>query len=98
MTGVIDECETTFEHHMKVTREWEAPRVTQALHRGAVERRSRQLGHRRSTTDLNRDDVRLTQGGEPTFVSIDDRDGAEWNTEALGPTKRLLVGRPAGAS
>ncbi len=30
-------------------------------------------------------------GGEPTFVSIDDRDGAEWNTAALGPTKRLLA-------
>ena len=27
-------------------------------------------------------------GGEPTFVSVDDRDGAEWNTAALGPTKR----------
>ena len=27
-------------------------------------------------------------GGEPTFVSVDDRDGAEWNTEAMGPDKR----------
>ena len=30
-------------------------------------------------------------GGEPTFVSIDDRDGAEWNTAAVGPTKRELA-------
>ncbi len=30
-------------------------------------------------------------GGEPTFVSMDDRDGAEWNTIAQGPTKRNLA-------
>ena len=30
-------------------------------------------------------------GGEPTFVSVDDPDGAEWNTAALGPDKRRLA-------
>ena len=37
-------------------------------------------------------DVRLTMGGEPTFVSIDDMDGAEWNAAALGEEKRELAG------
>jgi len=32
-------------------------------------------------------DVRLTMGGEPTFVSIDDMESAQWNTAALGSHK-----------
>jgi len=87
VTGAIDECETTFEHHMQVTRVWEAPRVTKPYTDEqwlAIE----SLGHE-IDADLQDMDVRLTQGGEPTFVAVDDPDGAEWNTDALGPTKRL---------
>ncbi len=45
--------------------------------------------------DLQKQDVRLTQGGEPTFVSIDDMDGPEWNTLAHGEKKRELAGKLA---
>ena len=55
----------------------------------------------RSTRDLVANDVRLTQGGEPTFVSIDDMDGPEWNYTALSPKKRelgeILIKRLQGA-
>ena len=88
VSGAIDDCETTFEHSMSVTRVWEAPRVTLPYTEeqwATID----QLGHQ-VDADLRRNDVRLTQGGEPTFVSVDDREGAEWNTEAMGPTKRLL--------
>src|SRR4029078_6881625 len=42
--------------------------------------------------ELRANDVRLTMGGEPTFVSVDDMEGAEWKTEAMGPNKRRLAG------
>ena len=86
--GALEECETEFEHKMSVSRVWEAPRVTlpySDVQWAGIER----LGHQ-VDDDLRRHDVRLTQGGEPTFVSVDDREGAEWNTEAMGPTKRAL--------
>jgi uncharacterized protein (DUF2126 family) len=88
VTGAVDESEVEFAHHMAVTRIHESPRVTLPYTddqwRGIVA-----LGHA-VDRELAAGDVRLTMGGEPTFVSVDDREGAEWNTDALGPTKRGL--------
>ncbi|KVH45965.1 DUF2126 domain-containing protein [Burkholderia diffusa] len=84
--GLIDECEVAFEHEMTVTRVYESPRVTKPYTESQWDA-VRTLGAHVDDA-LSAGDVRLTQGGEPTFVSIDDRDGAEWNTDALGPTKR----------
>ncbi|MBN8464301.1 MAG: transglutaminase family protein, partial [Dechloromonas sp.] len=89
VTGGIDKCETTFEHHMQVTRVWEAPRVTKP-YTDEQWLEIEGLGHQIDET-LQKLDVRLTQGGEPTFVAVDDPDGAEWNTDALGPTKRIYA-------
>jgi len=89
ISGAVDECETTFEHRMSVRRIWEAPRVT-LPYRDAQWNSIERLGHA-VDAELEALDVRLTMGGEPTFVSIDDPDGAEWNTAALGPKKRKLA-------
>ena len=88
ISGGHEKCEVEFSHEMKVERVWEAPRVTKPY----AEEEWIQIDAlgKRIDADLTKHDVRLTQGGEPTFVSMDDRDGAEWNTEALGPKKRGL--------
>ena len=84
--GVVDECEVEFAHHMQVTRIHESPRVTKPY---TEEQWQRVLALGEAVDQsLQAGDVRLTMGGEPTFVSIDNRDAAEWNTDALGPTKR----------
>jgi uncharacterized protein (DUF2126 family)/transglutaminase-like putative cysteine protease len=89
ISGAVDECETTFEHRMSVRRIWEAPRVTLPYSDAQWSSIDR-LGHA-VDAELEALDVRLTMGGEPTFVSIDDPDGPEWNTAALGPKKRKLA-------
>src|SRR6266404_2438578 len=89
VSGAVDECETSFEHRMSVQRVWEAPRVTKPY--GEAEWSAIETLGRAVDADLQAQDVRLTMGGEPTFVSIDDPDGAEWNTAALGPDKRRLA-------
>jgi uncharacterized protein (DUF2126 family) len=89
VTGAVDEADVEFTHTMGVTRIHESPRVTQPYSDDQWQAIV-QLGHA-VDAQLTAGDVRLTMGGEPTFVSVDDREGAEWNTDALGPTKRGLA-------
>jgi transglutaminase-like putative cysteine protease len=89
ISGAVDECEVEFDHRMSITRIFESPRVTKP-YTDAQWSEIDALGQA-VDAQLQSGDVRLTMGGEPTFVSVDDRDGAEWNTDALGPTKRGLA-------
>jgi len=89
VTGAVDKAEVEFEHHMRVERIWEAPRVTKPyteVQWAEIEKLGNDIDAK-----LLAGDVRLTMGGEPTFVSVDDPDGAEWNTAAMGPNKRRLA-------
>ena len=87
--GLVDDARVEFRHDMAVTRIHESPRVT-LPYSDAQWADILQLGDA-VDLQLQADDVRLTMGGEPTFVGIDDRDGPEWNTAALGPTKRVFA-------
>jgi uncharacterized protein (DUF2126 family)/transglutaminase-like putative cysteine protease len=88
--GEDDQCKEEFSHQMSVTRIHEDPRVTKPYTEEAWQAVDA-LG-RRIDDALRAGDVRLTMGGEPTFLSIDDRDGEEWNFLALGTGKRKLAG------
>jgi len=90
ITGAVDECESKFIHEMKITRIYESPRVTKPYSEEQWQE-IETLGHQ-IDTELKSRDVRLTMGGEPTFISIDNMDGAEWNFTAVGPEKRKLSG------
>ncbi|MCW5606168.1 MAG: transglutaminase family protein, partial [Burkholderiales bacterium] len=93
VTGAVDPCETRLEFAMSVTRIHEDPRTTRPYTEAQWQDIDR-LGHQ-TDAELAAGDVRLTQGGEPTFVSIDDMDGPEWSTAALSPKKWELAERLA---
>ncbi len=90
ITGATDVCETTLDFVNRVERIYEDPRVTRPYGEPqwrAIDRLGRQVD-----AELRRSRVALTLGGEPTFVSIDDMDGEQWNYTALGDDKRRLAG------
>jgi uncharacterized protein (DUF2126 family)/transglutaminase-like putative cysteine protease len=88
ITGDVEQSEVQFRFEMSVTRIHEDPRVTSPYTEEQWQRID-QVGQEVDAR-LSRNDVRLTMGGEPTFVSIDDQEGAEWNTAAVGPAKQSL--------
>ncbi|MBP1859117.1 transglutaminase family protein [Rhizobium herbae] len=84
--GLYGDANTTFDFAMTVSRVAEHPRITKPFSEESWQALNA-LGEHVDKV-LNGSDVRLTMGGEPTFVSIDDFESEEWNTGAVGPTKR----------
>jgi len=78
--GYLGEAESTFTFSNNVTRIHEDPRVTKPY----TDEQWAEIDALGNKVDvlLEKGDVRLTMGGEPTFVSIDNMDAPEWNTEA----------------
>jgi uncharacterized protein (DUF2126 family)/transglutaminase-like putative cysteine protease len=89
VSGFTDPCESELQFEMTVTRIHEDPRVTRP-YTEAQWQEIDALGQR-VDADLAAQGVRLTQGGEPTFVSIDNMDGPEWNITASSPEKWRLA-------
>lgn len=89
ITGATDECEVEFSYENIVTRIHEDPRVTKPYTEdqwSCIDALGNKVDHFYAEND-----VRLTMGGEPTFVSIDDMESAQWNTDALGAHKLKLA-------
>ena len=89
VSGVVEPAECNFNFEMHVVRLKEPPRIT-APFSDEEWKKLEALGER-VDEDLVHQDVRLTMGGEPTFVSIDDFESSEWNTAAVGPTKKIYA-------
>ena len=89
VTGLVDPCVTEMEFHNTVRRFREDPRTTLPY---TAEQWADILALGDHVDDLlTKGDVRLTIGGEPTFVSATDSESAQWSVDADGPEKRAMA-------
>jgi uncharacterized protein (DUF2126 family)/transglutaminase-like putative cysteine protease len=89
ISGMASFAEVSFDFAMTVSRSAEHPRITKPFSDAAWADLNA-MGHKVDAA-LGAGDARLTMGGEPTFISIDDFEAEEWNTGAVGPTKRIFA-------
>jgi uncharacterized protein (DUF2126 family)/transglutaminase-like putative cysteine protease len=84
--GTVEPSKVEFSNSISVRRLNDAPRTSQPFTENDWSRL--QQVARQIDEDLEEHDVRLTMGGEPTFVGIDEPESLQWNIEALGQAKR----------
>lgn len=90
IVGTIEPCETTLDFSLTVSRIYETPKVSKPYHH----QQWLEINHLGQFVDqqLLENQIGLTMGGEPTFISIDDFESPEWRFEAEGETKRQKAG------
>lgn len=86
ITGFTSKTEVEFSYSNNVFRIHEDPRVTKPYSDDEWLGINDLGAH--VDLEFEQGDVRLTMGGEPTFVSTSDMESEQWNTEADGEDKR----------
>lgn len=91
ISGGLEPAETTFHFEMSVQRLDSQPTSLRPYTDSTWEKIDR-LG-RQVDEDLQKEKIKLTTGGEPTFVFLKDPDSPEWNLTADGGRKKEVAAR-----